>query len=369
MNDSSKQRNGLSHSDAGKLGQEKSKAIHQLHKQQRIDAYNAKPKRCEYCGKVFEYKDRFKRFCNSSCAAKFNNAKRIASGWKRTEESKQRIKLSLQQTISHEAVCEICGKVFISTAKTRFICNECKQIHKHSLNNYGVIKKCKWCGAFKGECKRPNICKHHGVFKSLIKYFGFDESAIGSERVYEEFDKCYALLYKDYYENKLSLSGLVEKYNHYDAGNMSKILKSLNIPLRNHHDASQNAILNRKWNYINKSDSKCSFKHGWHTDWQGNKWFFRSSYEEKQMIEYDEKKINYKVEFLKILYYDTQQNVTRIAIPDFYLPDTNEIIEIKGYKWETEEVKQNMRDKFKTYKEYGYKPTLICENDILGDNF
>lgn len=43
---------------------------------------------------------------------------------------------------------------------------------------------------------------------------------------------------------------------------------------------------------------------GHHIDWQGNDWFYRSSYEEKQMIEYDLKNINYKVEVLRILYYD-----------------------------------------------------------------
>lgn len=46
----------------------------------------------------------------------------------------------------------------------------------------------------------------------------------------------------------------------------------------------------------------------------------------------------------------------RVAIPDFYLPETNEIIEIKS-SWTFD--KQNMKDKFIAYKKLGYAPKVI----------
>lgn len=49
----------------------------------------------------------------------------------------------------------------------------------------------------------------------------------------------------------------------------------------------------------------------------------------------------------------------RIAIPDFYLVDNNEIVEIKS-NWTYDE--QNMKDKIKVYKDNGYNVKLILEH-------
>ena len=51
----------------------------------------------------------------------------------------------------------------------------------------------------------------------------------------------------------------------------------------------------------------------------------------------------------------------RIAIPDFYLPETNEIVEVKtAYTINV----QNMKDKFEEYKRQGYTPILWYENHL-----
>ena len=63
-------------------------------------------------------------------------------------------------------------------------------------------------------------------------------------------------------------------------------------------------------------------------------------------IELDNKQIDYEMEFLHIKYYDTQLNEYRCAIPDFYIPSRNEIVEIKSVY--TLDI-QNMKDKFKSY--------------------
>jgi adenylate cyclase class IV len=69
------------------------------------------------------------------------------------------------------------------------------------------------------------------------------------------------------------------------------------------------------------------FKHGKHTTWDGKDVYFRSSYELRYAKELDNIKINYFLEGLIFYYIDSNSKYRRI-IPDFYLPDTNEIVEI-----------------------------------------
>ncbi|MBO6273814.1 hypothetical protein J6O48_13715 [bacterium] len=73
----------------------------------------------------------------------------------------------------------------------------------------------------------------------------------------------------------------------------------------------------------------------------------------------DEQKIDYEVEFLRIKYINTKDNKEHCAIPDFYIPDSNSIIEIKS-DWTFD--KQEMIDKFKAYKNLGYNCKLILEH-------
>jgi len=66
----------MSKSEAGKLGSIKSKPFIEQKRLERIEEYNKNKKTCIFCNCVLEYKDRSKKFCNSSCAAKHNNKDR-----------------------------------------------------------------------------------------------------------------------------------------------------------------------------------------------------------------------------------------------------------------------------------------------------
>lgn len=44
-----------------------------------IEEYNKNPKKCLNCGNALKYEEKHKKFCNSSCAAKYNNEKRVLS--------------------------------------------------------------------------------------------------------------------------------------------------------------------------------------------------------------------------------------------------------------------------------------------------
>jgi len=62
------------------------------------------------------------------------------------------------------------------------------------------------------------------------------------------------------------------------------------------------------------------------------------------------------METIRIEYFDTILQSKRIAIPDFYLPETNGIVEIKS-SWTYDE--QNMKDKVKEYRKLGYDFKLM----------
>jgi hypothetical protein len=73
----------------------------------------------------------------------------------------------------------------------------------------------------------------------------------------------------------------------------------------------------------------------------------------------------YEVENLHIKYFDSIKKIYRIAIPDFYLPLTNTIIEIKSnYTLNLQEIK----DKFYEYKKLGYNIKLILEHKEVDIN-
>ena len=65
---------GMSRVEAGKLGYEKTKHLHDQRHKEFVEKYNASPKICEWCGDKIQFKKRYNKFCNHSCAALFNNS-------------------------------------------------------------------------------------------------------------------------------------------------------------------------------------------------------------------------------------------------------------------------------------------------------
>ena len=130
----------------------------------------------------------------------------------------------------------------------------------------------------------------------------------------------------------------------------------MNIPKRNYKESNKLAILNP--NKYNREISY-QYKSGWHTTWNDKEVYLRSSYELDYAKKLDEQQIDYEVEQLRIKYFNSILNEYKCAIPDFYIPSTNTIVEIKSnYTLNIQE----MKDKFKAYKELGYNCKLICDH-------
>lgn len=75
-----------------------------------IEAYNTNPKLCKHCSKPLDYDRRWNDFCNSSCAASYNNTRKI---YKKRNQVMNK-------------TCEFCQNKFQTQRKdSRFCCNKC----------------------------------------------------------------------------------------------------------------------------------------------------------------------------------------------------------------------------------------------------
>lgn len=125
--------------NAAKLGRLK---IQEL-KEQRINEYYENPKLCEECGEIisYEYKNE-KKFCNSSCSAKFNNKRRIVDEEQKLKTSITLLKRRIKRNIDKEKIilndviriCLNCEKEFLVNRNKRvlshqkYCCKECSNI-------------------------------------------------------------------------------------------------------------------------------------------------------------------------------------------------------------------------------------------------
>lgn len=292
---------------------------------------------CENCGKEHDGSYGSGRFCCKRCQYAFPT--------KYIKKTKI-------------ANCSSCGKKIIikrNVNASLCLCDECKEKTK--------LKKCPICGRLFQQsigCQNK-FCKQHNIqhFKSLIKYFGFDASKLGTKDVENEFNRVRNILYDLYWNKNLSSSDLAKlfHYNSTPTNITQKFFKKyLNIPVK----SCRYAVIE---NYIEGRETVPEFnnqyKQQWYTTWNGKEVFLRSSYELDYAKELDKKQIEYEVEFKHIKYWDSQKQEYRCAIPDFYIPKENMIVEIKS-NFTLD--KQNMIDKKKAYLDLGYKFKLICEH-------
>lgn len=217
---------------------------------------------------------------------------------------------------------------------------------------------CTWCGTISKKKNCSDRCRHEKrQFKSLA-IFGFNDGAIGTVAVHDEFNRVVEFIKTEYYDNEMSLPDLCKKYNYPDPGTLGAFLKrGLNFELRNQSTAGSMAYKQGK---IPIKDTFPNCKTGDHTTWDGRIVHYRSSYELDYYHILDKQKVYYLVEALRITYYDTVREKERTAIPDIFIPDDNLIVEIKSNFTYN---KQEMNDKFQSYEEKGYKTKLILDKE------
>lgn len=288
---------------------------------------------CKYCGKSFE-DSKNKLFCSQSCSHAYSSS-------------------FVDHNKMKHAKCIQCGEdlyIKYNASPKNCLCEKCKTVHCKICGNV-VSNGRKFCS---DSCKK--ISAH---IPTLIKYFGFNKELLGTNRVFDEYNRIKNELENDYRCVGLTSREISKKYNYVNAGNLvPKVFRMLGIKPKTFSQASL-----ENWTKYNmnpgRHDEFCFCKTEWHKTWDGREVFLRSSYETDYANELDEKRIWYDVESLKIKYFDHIQQIYRCAIPDFYLKDSNTIVEIKSTYTYNE---QNMMDKVKAYKELGYNVKLILDH-------
>lgn len=285
---------------------------------------------CEKCGKLMTEKYGSGRFCSRYCA--------------NSKPSKK---------VSH--TCTFCNKEFVADIRHADVCEDCHRVHNKSKIRCNICGQLNCANDF---CKSGNKLTQ---IKTLIKYFTFNRELLGTKFVFEEWNRVKNMLSSLYWDEGKTSSELASMFGYPDGANLvSHIFDNLKIPKKTVSVGVQQAIKNGVSNIPLNTYSK--YKCGWHTTWKNTQVYLRSSYELAVATKLDELKLDYVVEKLRIEYYDKNQNKTRVAVPDFYLPEHNMIIEVKSdYTLDKDE----MLCKKEAYELLGYNFVLVCDHKIL----
>lgn len=101
---------------------------------------------------------------------------------------------------------------------------------------------------------------------------------------------------------------------------------------------------------------KSRYKEGWHKTWDGKRVYLRSGEELKYAKKLDKQKLIYEVETISYFYFDTTEQKVKKGYIDFYIPEQNLIVEIKGGHLLDE---QNIKDRLVILESRGYNYKLI----------
>lgn len=166
------------------------------------------------------------------------------------------------------------------------------------------------------------------------------------------------MLYTEYHIKCESMLTIMKKFNIPSSRTMDIIFRLFDIEARSFSESNRLAIATNR----SIMPSNTTYKHIFHKSWFGETFCLRSSYEEDYAKSLDLTQTKYFVEHLRIKYFNKQENRYRIAIPDFYLPDTNTIVEVKSTYWLNVE---EMTDKKEAYLNLGYKFKLNLDHQLL----
>jgi len=285
------------------------------------------------------------------CSIEFNSTKGLINYCSLTCRN-SRLPNNVTTKIVNCIKCNNEVKVGKHATPTKIVCFICK----HDIHQKRIYK-CNVCGDFHMKHKKVGACLKMQLIPTLIKYFGFNSVTLGTLNVHLEYERIKTILLNDYFDLNLSTLEIGKKYNINNSANVNKILKSLGIVCRTLSQSTSLAVTEGR---LNGEHNK--YHTGYHTTWSGEIIFYRSGYELEYALHLDANKVEYEVESLRIEYWDTQLNKYRISIPDFYLPETNTIVEIKS-SWTYNQ--QNLKDRLIVYKKMGYDFKLILNKQEM----
>lgn len=301
----------------------------------------SKEQKCLSCNNTFYSSNKNSKFCSSSCSAIYTNK----SKGPRTEQTRLRISLSTRGKSKNRP-------------KTSRKCNISRKIFKEKT------RKCLICGIsypVSNKCTATNLCvmsrTKSGTFKLLAKTFDIE---LFNNDSFDKIVNAISVLKTSYETYGMSTTDINNTFNiPCSIGQTAYFLKSLGIQIRTISEANTLA------HALGKFSSECNnqFNTGYHIGWNKKKHYYRSSYELIVMKHFDEIKADYEAESDRIVYWDSQKNKERVAIPDFIV--SNKLLyEVKS-EWTYDRI--NMEDKFIAYRQAGYEPYLILEGTLYDE--
>ena len=329
--------------------------IRKISESRTIDRLNYKLECC-FCHNEYEVEltkseyqsRRYNKCCSKICANKKSLIFIDYNKLKKSHCIKCNKEIEIKLNSSHNCSCDECGN-YKNKDNSRY-----KKTKEGLLKSKVIIDNkiiCKICG--QQTCEKTCKTWRSGRSKVFIK-LGFNENKLGSYSFIYEYNRIVELLRSEYVN-----SSMVEIGDKYDINYQTiyTLMKSLSIKSRNNSESGTLAF--KKGRFDIKNVNIYPYKSGYHNSWEGKEFWYRSSYELEYCKVLDDNKIRYEVESIRIQYFDSIKNCERTSVPDFYLIDTNEIVEIKS-SWTYDE--QNMKDKVLSYKNSGYKVKLILDH-------
>lgn len=263
--------------------------------------------KCEKCERIHDGKFGSGRFCTKKCSSSYSTQSK-------RKEINEKIRIKLSKENSRK--CDICND--LTPTKRSNLCSDCKPYSK----NIDLFKK---LGVYIKNTKL-NILNKQGI----------------------------ELLTLEYFTNKKSKPIIMKEYN-LMSNTIYDFFKKNDIKLRNLSESLRLAISENRLNIVNINNQ---YTCGYHTSWDNQEFYYRSSYELEYCEYLDTIKEKYLLNIVKIEYFDTQSKTNRTCFPDLFLIDSNTLIEIKcTYSLDI----INMIDKVKKYLELGYKFKLILD--------
>lgn len=311
---------------------------------------------CQICGKPHNGRYGSGRYCSSECARK--------AGILHTDKSATYKKVS--QTLklrSNDQIYQSALKGALTYNKNHPdkpielpVKNHLYKITKYRYNGKNIIKKCKICGQL--VCPNKDKCKR--MLKLNFKYFTniIDTNKLGTVDIYKEYDKLGKWLYDQYINKCKSALDIQKELGIKNFVTVYFLLQKFKIKKRNYSQASTNSMLQKPKSFLHFHNTNI-YHCGYHTSWEGKTFWYRSSYELDYAKELDKKKIRYEVESIRMTYQRSIENRTGIMITDFYLPDSNTIVEVKSDFTYNE---QDWKDRVSVLSSKGYKCMLLLEH-------
>lgn len=264
-----------------------------------LEAYEKSPKICPICGCIIPYKKRHQKTCSPECGNTL-----------RSESAKK-----TRSFDNIECICKYCGKICKNNNSLRNHERLCKSNPNRQIILYNNLENYN---------KNYNKTINKRIYKKRVAW---------NKGLTKETDSR-VLKYSESYKKSIETGKYIPKRIKHTEEYKEKLRQ-----------------LQKETNYGHKHYVKKK-----HISWNGYEFVTKSSYELDYANTLDNQKINYEYETLRIKYYDTYLETERTAIPDFYLPDRNTIVEIKStYTLNI----QNMKDKVKKYRELGYDFILM----------